>query len=382
MKFFIYEGNKEACEKEMVRIKRKCANAGIPFMYRLTGREMFEEYGEKPNTINVRFIEVEAEGKIKWNGWNVIARIEHKDAGNLVYSMTNTPDTKWWTMDSFCDHCGTNRARNVTYILEDKDGNRKQVDSTCLKEFTNGLDAEALAKYFEIYNMDERDAYIPTTKTILYLKTKDVLSAYIRETEENGFVKSDGEKPTRLSGRRYFGTDNKNMDKVEAVIKFYESKDDTSDFIMNVKSVLRNEYCDFSMFGILACLWHCYTRELKRIEREQQKKEIREQTSLHPHFKEMKEISKISKHLYKKDQKIQIEVTGKIVTSFENFYGETVRVYCFTDREGNIYTWKTSCWIGEEIRNGGWFIIRGTVKENSVYMGEKQTVLVRVKVVK
>ena len=366
MKFFIYEGNKEACEKEMMRIKRKCANAGIPFIYRLTGRELFREYGEKPNTINVKFIEVEAEGKIKWNGWNVIARIEHKSTGNLVYSMTNTPYTKWWTMYSFCDHCGTNRARNVTYILEDKDGNRKQVGSTCLKEFTNGLDAEALAKYFEIYNMDERDAYIPTTKTVLYLKTKDVLSAYIRETEENGFVKSDGEKPTRLSGRRYFGTDNKNMDKVEAVIKFYESKDESSDFIMNVKSVLRNEYCDFSMFGILACLWHCYTRELERIEREQQKKEI----------------NKTSKHLYKKDQKIQIEVTGKIVTSFENFYGETVRVYRFTDREGNVYTWKTSCWIGEEIRNGGWFIIRGTVKENSVYMEEKQTVLVRVKVVK
>ena len=141
MKFFIYEGNQEACEKEMMRIKRKCANAGIPFIYRLTGQEMFKEYGEKPNTINVRFIEVEAEGKIRWNGWNVIARIEHKGVGNLVYSMTKTPDTKWWTMDSYCDHCGTNRARNVTYILEDKDGNRKQVGSTCLKEFTNGLDA-------------------------------------------------------------------------------------------------------------------------------------------------------------------------------------------------------------------------------------------------
>lgn len=363
MKFFIYEGNQEACEKEMMKIRRKCINAGIPFMYRLTGHELFKEYGKKPNTINVRFIEVEAEGKIKWNGWNVIARIEHKDVGNLVYSMTNTPDAKWWTIDSFCDHCRTNRARNITYILEDKDGNRKQVGSTCLKEFTNGLDVEALAKYFEIYNMDERDAYIPTTKTVLYLKTRDILSAYIKETEEHGFVKSTEENSTKLNGRRYFGTDNKNMDKVEAVIKFYEAKDDVSDFIMNVKTVLKNEYCDFSMFGILACLWHCYTHELERIKREQQEKEI----------------NKTSKHLYKKGSKIQIEVTGRIVTSFENFYGETVNIYRFTDREGNVYTWKSSCWIGEKIQNGGWFILCGTVKENSTYEGEKQTVLTRCK---
>lgn len=71
----------------------------------------------------------------------------------------------------------------------------------------------------------------------------------------------------------------------------------------------------------------------------------------------------------------------------------TVHIYKFKDEEGNVYVWKTSNILGfdENINNecvftyapvGSTIAIRASIKGESEYRGEHQTVLTRVKVAK
>ena len=75
-----------------------------------------------------------------------------------------------------------------------------------------------------------------------------------------------------------------------------------------------------------------------------------------------------------------------------SFYPETKFIYTFQDDDGNVYVWKTGCFIGYDITDekgycvyvpvyrGDKIEIAATVKEFSEYKGEPQVVLTRVKV--
>lgn len=92
----------------------------------------------------------------------------------------------------------------------------------------------------------------------------------------------------------------------------------------------------------------------------------------------------------------QVTITG--VYSYERpayVYGtETVHIYKMADDEGTIYVWKTTSFmtvsletpkdgyfLGECVEKGDVVTIKATVKEESEYNGEPQTIVQRVKVV-
>lgn len=59
------------------------------------------------------------------------------------------------------------------------------------------------------------------------------------------------------------------------------------------------------------------------------------------------------------------------------YYGETHYIYMF-NHEGNILIWNTTSW--QDLEEGKEYMIKGTVKEQTVYNGVKQTVLTRCKI--
>ena len=59
------------------------------------------------------------------------------------------------------------------------------------------------------------------------------------------------------------------------------------------------------------------------------------------------------------------------------FYGETHYIYMF-NHEGNILIWNTQSW--QDLEEGKEYIIKGTIKDQTVYNGVKQTVLNRCKI--
>lgn len=87
--------------------------------------------------------------------------------------------------------------------------------------------------------------------------------------------------------------------------------------------------------------------------------------------------------------KICVKVT--LVNRFEktsykfSYYGQTTYTYLMEDENGNVLVWKTGSLLDYPqendqlgfIRKGDCLEIRGTVKEQSEYKGQKQTVLTR-----
>jgi hypothetical protein len=69
-----------------------------------------------------------------------------------------------------------------------------------------------------------------------------------------------------------------------------------------------------------------------------------------------------------------------------------MKIYKFTDADGNVFVWKTTGSVGEDRtdnigrdyfykpENGESVKVSGTIKEHNEYRGEKQTVLTRCKV--
>lgn len=66
--------------------------------------------------------------------------------------------------------------------------------------------------------------------------------------------------------------------------------------------------------------------------------------------------------------------------SFGGFGVETCYINTFKDEAGNKIIWKTSARnVGVEIEEGATVQLSGTVKEQSEYKGEKQTIIIRAK---
>ena len=55
-------------------------------------------------------------------------------------------------------------------------------------------------------------------------------------------------------------------------------------------------------------------------------------------------------------------------------------IYKFADENGNTIVWKTSKCLCDELQQESYYTIKGTVKEQSEYKGDKQTVLTRCKI--
>ena len=94
--------------------------------------------------------EVEVEGRYQLNGWSFVGTIEHVSPENIIrladYSFENRIPERYRRAGRDCEHCHIRRDRNDTYLVYHEDNDEfKQVGKTCLKGYTNGLDAEACA---------------------------------------------------------------------------------------------------------------------------------------------------------------------------------------------------------------------------------------------
>lgn len=86
----------------------------------------------------------------KLNGWSFLATINHTDDGNVVRALPGAePDPKWQTVGPQCDHCHWKRKRNDSYIVQNEQGEVKQVGRSCLADFIGHVNPHEIAKYAE-----------------------------------------------------------------------------------------------------------------------------------------------------------------------------------------------------------------------------------------
>lgn len=380
----IFEGNMERLEKKLTRIAKKCKKYGCDFHYEKVGEVFREMEDDNHNKYTVKFIQIEAEGKAIVNDWRFVSSVEHTENGNIIKKCCYDVEVpqKYYTSKLICEHCGSNRFRKNTYIVQNVNtGEFKQVGKSCLADFTNGMSAEHIAHYISLFDTLIEGEYIePGFRTKNYIDIKEALRFVAETTRHFGYVKADGDRPTKYRARDYYEAAhkmagllqaelememwevsfNENSDYAkeisEKAIEWVLKQEENSEYMHNLKTVCSASHVIFENFGILASLIPAYNRALEREQR----------------IEAERNADKKSEHIGNIGDRITILISDyRVITSWETQYGITA-IYKIVDESGNVFTWKTSGGIGGETKK-----ITATVKSHNEYNGVKQTEITR-----
>lgn len=384
----IFEGNMDRLEKKLTRIANKCKKYGCDFRYEKVGEIFRKLKDDNGREYTARFIQIEAEGKAIINDWRFIASVEHTENGNIIkkcFYDVEIPE-KYYVSKPICDHCGSNRYRKNTYIVQNlQTGEFKQVGKSCLADFTNGISAEYAAHYISLFDTLIEGEYIePGYRAKNYIEIGEALRYVSETTRHFGYVKADGDRPTKYRAKDYYEADhrmagllqaefekemwevsfNANSDYAkeisEKALKWVLSQEASGEYMHNLKTVCSASYVNFENFGILASLIPSYNRAIEREQRISAERNA-----------DMK-----SEHIGKVGDRITILISDcRVITSWETQYGITA-IYKITDESGNVFTWKTSRGIVDGTKK-----ISATIKSHNEYNGTKQTEITRCRVV-
>lgn len=209
--YAIHEDNLDRLEKHLTRIQNKCKKYGSSFHYAVVGEEFREYKLESGETNIVRYVLVEAEGQVIHNDWEFIAVVENTGAGNIIrqYNTDIEVPEKYRTTEPVCEHCNTKRRRKDTYLIyNQKTQEWKQVGKTCLCEFTQGMDAEEVARYISLFHELIKGEAISGSGSNYecYYNVQEILQYALETIKHFGYQKSTEweQRPTRDRCMDYF----------------------------------------------------------------------------------------------------------------------------------------------------------------------------------
>lgn len=397
--YSIYAGHMEDLMRKVTKIQNKCKKFGCDFHFAQVGEEIKEVKDLDGNLVKCKFIIVEAEGTAVINGWEFIASVEHTDAGNIFSKAMHDVEIPeaYRTMNPICEHCNSHRTRKSTFIIRNTEtGEFKMVGKSCLMDFTNGLSASMAVWFASLKQVFEEAVGLPIScgHGEMYYSTKEVLQ-YIAETIRHfGYSKSEnGYDSTKERMIRFMQVDTgmirwmpeemvKETKSLMQKVKFNPNSKEATEMVENALTWIRsqeakNDYmhnlktaCDladthYGRFGILASLFPTYNREL----------------GIQAQRAEKQKAESKSEYQGQVGSRLVVEVESvKCVTSWEStfgYYPTTTYIWKITDKQGNIYTWKSSNWMDEQNPPK---TIKGTVKEHKVFREVKQTELTRCRI--
>lgn len=386
MTFTIYANKLEEVLKKLEKLENKATKYGKKLN--------FSVGEEHPETIAIRDIdhitqtvytkntcvvaavdiEVDFDSFICLDGWRVVAQIDHGDKGNVInlIDLKEQISPNWYSLKPFCEHCNTNRRRNITFIVRHKNGVYKQVGKSCLMDYT-GISPTLIAMAAEIKDIcvdssGEKDYYNSDINNIKMFSIHDILAASVESIEKHGYIKSDCPNSTKSSVlemlHKQAETSEKSKKEAENIINWLKNLDVNIGIERDCKSLICGEYAKIKHIGKLAYMPISYKKAL-----EQKQKEIEQSAR--------KEAEKASNYVGTIGEKLTFKAEKAVLlTSYPTEYGYTY-VYKFISNS-NVFVWFSSRNV-EGIQDG--CTIKGTIKSHSERDGVKQTILTRCKVI-
>lgn len=396
MTITVYEDKLEEIEKKLASFAKKAAKCDCGFEYRIVGEphpvavnvheiDYINNVEYVAATYMVSGVDIEiSDDMIKRNGWEVIAKIEHFENGNLVsmFNGAEVPDD-WRTCASRCDHCGTNRRRAVTYMVQrEESGVVRQVGSGCLKEYT-GIRPElavlwaAVRDFFGENEIRDCEGGEFVSSARLW-NTREIIALAVDEVEKNGY-KSVNQYGGTSTGSVVYGRyrtaepSAKGFEIADKIIDWmnnfdFEAVDEKIryiySFVRDLVPLTLQGWCKPSHVNRLAYLPVEWKKELERRERDAERAAERE-------------AEKASDFIGTVGQRIDIKVRScDCLTSWETIYGTTYLIK-IVDEENNVLIWFSSTGVERPYNVTG---IKATVKEHNEREGVKQTIITRAKV--
>lgn len=392
-RYSILEANMQRLEKKLTTIQNKCQKFGCSFTYNRVGEEFKTLKDEDGVEYQAKFILIEAEGKAVLNDWAFIASVEHTSKGNIINSTgcgVEVPEV-YYTSDPICEHCNSRRARKDTFIVMNQvTGEFKQVGKSCLKDFTNGMDASMVSKYYSFFDeLIKAEELVSSGWIEHYYDTKEFL-AYAYETIRCfGYAKRGGfEQPTydrafdfwcvnhgftrwmhkdlleklkdEMDQTGFNPESESTVNAVENALEWLSAQDESNNYMHNLKVACSLDSVSQKNLGVITSLFPTWNKELEHQKVQEAKKAADSK----------------SEHVGVIGQRITFKVaSAQCLTSWETEWGIT-RLFKIVDEAGNVFTWKTSnCPDFEKAET-----ITGTVKAHTEFRECKQTELTRCKI--
>lgn len=338
-------------------------------------REKLEIYLNKPS--------------ISYSGKKFLAVVSDETGEGLIVKTGSNIELKGWRPENqLCEHCNQVRHRNKTYLIEDENGNRKQIGSTCVDAYL-GIRPEGLwaIGHDPLADIDDEkylfdspqnshqevdkvlalalalsnDGAEFVSKSYAYdynkISTTDSVTAamYPSRNEDMEWVRESNEKAEAYlkSGR------------VQEVKDAVNAMDGDTDYAANLKSIINGEWVSERSMGLLVSSLSAF-RKAKENE-----SELKKWTSGY------------AAPVDAKVRGMKVKVISNNIREVEDnysYHGGTITKSAITmqDENGHQIVWWASRVIrikeGEEIE-----LTNGKVKKHDNYKGIDQTIVTGLK---
>ena len=384
-------GAVEDARRLIERANKRLEKAGIserfeileekPFTYTTTNENGFPEGHE--------YVQLKLNHpSISYAGYRFLAVVDKAENGLVVRG--NEELNGWRPEKQVCDHCGKNTRRSKTYLVEDKEGNRLQVGSSCVAAYL-GVKPEGLwavgsnpLKKLNRNNSQYQKVGIPSEYAVAYALAVSGNGRHF--VSKSMYDYGDYEYTTRdLVHNAIYSTNPKDgkwqdevaekaqeyidSGRVADVIRQAREVEGNNDYCANMRSLASNEYIDEKHLGLMVSALAIDARN-RRIAEEKKKKE-EERKSWSTGF-----AAEVGENL--KGRKMT--VVRNDVDTRNGYRGPTVNSFVtLRDKEGHQVKWFASRVIkikeGDEITLGS-----AKVKKHGKYDGVDQTVISNVRV--
>ena len=325
---------------------------------------------------------------IALEGNKFLAVVSQEEAGFITRTATDVELGGWRPESMKCDHCGINRSRSTTYIVEDKDGNRLQIGSSCVDGYlgvkpeglwaigadildgmntptrnSSAVDRSRSAEDMIAYGLavsNEGETFVSRSSAQNYggTATADEIESVLWSRDK--WSKEWREEVTRKAAEY------KASGKAREVLEEIRKIEGDSDYATNLRTVANSEYINPRNSGILVSGLSVYRKKIQKAKRDAEPKPTSGFAApVDTKIKGMKAtVTNVSNHDSYDSYRDQMVTRSKVT---------------FRDEDGHQMIWWASKVIdvepGTDVTFNG-----GSVKKHDHYNGVDQTVLTRVKI--
>lgn len=320
----------------------------------------------------------------KHNGWVFLATLEWVETGVIVRAVPGAPAAD---RDKFepnkCDHCGTYRRRNETYVvLNEHTGEQLQVGSTCLKDF---LGWSGTVAFLTDEDCDrEISGYLDFGSPVY--TTESILAVAWACVTTFGYAKAHEDSPTKAVVYTVIAAkENEYNRELKARIapvakdavpmaqklrKFILSDEfgpADNDYVQNLKTYCAANTNTARSFGFLASVPQAYARHLEKTFR-------REQASAN------RKNEWIGSLKERRTFKVKVRAVKWVENNYDP-YGGSQALYTLITEDGYTLKWYTAtAKLGEDVTpdDQDFFPVKATVVKHTEWEGCKSTRVNRV----
>jgi hypothetical protein len=369
-------------QERIEKINARAAKKGFTGRFEVTGtRVEASETTEFGFPVTKVYYDTEITGEApSYNGWKFLAVLDWDDFAGLVVRTSPGVESvdRSSLVEGYCDHCNTNRRRNLTYlVLNTETGEQKQVGSTCIKDFL-GWDGtpvfvseqEVREEGFGGFGVGGWDGY--SVETVMALSVA-AIKAFGWVPASHGYGTTKQAVVDCLSRRTKHNAEIQDAvaaqvegsyDRAALVLDYVRSAEfaGESEYVLNLKAIATADEVTYKNLGILVSAPQAYAKHVER------QSLIAERESF-----------PASEHFGAVGDKVEFTGTITLIRWIDGAYGTTV-LYKIRANDGRIVSWFASREALGDMENVE-VTIKGTIKKHDEYQGQKSTVLTRCKAV-